>query len=509
MTEKAWLGVWCLGAALVLGALGDVLFRGIPWGINVFLWTICLAAFVTTPFFPRGTPRTSRGTWMLPAALLFAAFVAWRDSTFLAFLNVCGAIVCLSLAAWGRTGRLRLRGVSGYIFASLYTGAFAAAGPLPTAVKDIEWDEVAPDGWRRPVSSVLLGLCIAAPLLFVFGTLLASADAVFADILFRVFDFDLARVFSHSLLILFVAWVSAGYLRTALSKHAAPDPSIDRPSSISLGAVELGIALGLLNALFLAFVVVQARYLFGGAQRVAAGLTYAEYARSGFFELVAVAALALPTLLLAHWLFTAERRWQRRIFDALAATTVALVLVIMVSALWRMRLYYEQFGLTELRLYSTAFMLWLGIILALFLATVLRNRRDRFASLTLVSGLASVFLLNAINPDALIARANIERLEEGKRFDPYYLTLLSADAAPVIVEALPEIAGREPYPRFEKSFLSRWKHDENDWRSWNLSRMKAQNLADSLTENGRNRGETREIVELSTTCCGLNRSNGG
>lgn len=481
MTEKTWLGVWCIGAALVLGALGDVLLRGVPWGINVFLWTAALVAFAAAPPALRGVRRTRR--WMLAAALLFAACVAWRDSTLLAFLNVCGVLACLSLAAWGSAGRLRLRGVSGYALASIYAGAFAAAGPLPAVVSDIRWDEIARDGWRRPILSALLGLCLAVPLLLVFGGLLTAADAVFADMVSTLFAFDAAKVFGHVFLILFLAWISAGYLRAAASKQDASDPSIERPPSLSLGAVELSIALGLLNALFLAFVVVQARYLFGGAQRIAAGLTYAEYARDGFFELVAVAALVLPVLLLAHWLLADnEGRLPRLLFRALSASMVALVLVITVSALWRMNLYYEEFGLTELRLYSTAFMLWLGLILAFFLATAFRNYRGRFAAWTLASGLASILLLNAINPDALIARANIERLEEGERFDPYYLLLLSDDAAPTIAKSLPEISEYEfsdEYP-LEKALLEEWEDDDSDWRTWNISRMEANEIAENL-----------------------------
>lgn len=478
MTEKTWLGVWCVGAALVLGALGDVLLRGVPWGINVFLWTAALTAFIVAPLALRGASWTGR--WMLFAALLFAAFLAWRDSGFLAFLNVCAVLACLSLAAWGNAGRLRLRGVSGYVLASLYSGGFAVAGPLPSVAGDIEWDEIARDGWRRPILSALLGLSIAAPLIFVFGGLLASADAVFSDIVSRLFDFDIASVSSHAFLILLVAWLSAGYLRTVLSKRDASDPSKSRPTSISLGPVEVGVALGLLNTLFLAFVIIQARYLFGGAQRVAAGLTYAEYARSGFFELVAVAALVLPVLLAAHWLLEAEGSG-RHIFTALASLTVALVLVIMASALWRMNLYYEAFGLTELRFYSTAFMLWLGVVLAFLSATILRNRRGRFASWTIISGFAAILLLNAMNPDALIARANIERIEDGNRFDAYYLPLLSDDAAPVISERLPDVFGdrelAEDYT-LEEALLDEWKNEGDDWRTWNISRIKAQEIAE-------------------------------
>src|SRR5207249_11136508 len=97
----------------------------------------------------------------------------------------------------------------------------------------------------------------------------------------------------------------------ALSSPAGAQPA----SRFALGAVEVGVVLGLLDALFLGFVCVQVRYLFGGAAWVTAtgGLTYAEYARRGFFELSWATALALPLLLTLHWLLRADDRLALRI----------------------------------------------------------------------------------------------------------------------------------------------------------------------------------------------------
>src|SRR5207247_1416024 len=118
------------------------------------------------------------------------------------------------------------------------------------------------------------------------------------------------------------------------------------------------------NALFLAFVVVQAPYLFGGAALVVgrAGLTVAQYARRGFFELVTVAALVLPVLLLIHHLLRREQPVHERVFRLLAGTLVSLLYVVVASAVQRMLLYQHLFGLTELRLYTTAFMGWLAAV---------------------------------------------------------------------------------------------------------------------------------------------------
>jgi hypothetical protein len=313
--------------------------------------------------------------------------------------------------------------------------------------------------------------------LLLFGTLLVAADAIFERLIIEVFGFDLAEVFSHLALICFFAWITAGLLWAGLMARVPEDFAIPRPRVLSLGIVEVGIVLGLLDLLFLTFVVIQVRYLFGGAARVAAtaGLTYAEYARRGFFELVTVTALALPLLLIAHWLLRTETRAHERLFKALVGIMVVLLFVVVASALQRMYLYQQEFGLTELRLYTTIFMVWISVVLLWFVLTVLRARRDRFAFGALLAGFVAIVAINVMNPDALIASTNIDRMEDGKRFDAYYLTTLSADAVPVLVESLPEIGDTRLWKDYtvEQAVAERWDSRQADWRTWNLGRSRA------------------------------------
>ena len=137
----------------------------------------------------------------------------------------------------------------------------------------------------------------------------------------------------------------------------------------------------------------------------------------------------------------------RLIINLLHGVLVALTLVILVSALFRMRLYQQEFGQTDLRFYTTAFMVWLGIVLVWLAVTVLRVRapagenlgRRRFAFGALVVSLALVVALDLISPDALIARTNLARAAAGvgQPLDVEYLTqTLSADAVPVAVAGI-------------------------------------------------------------------------
>jgi hypothetical protein len=336
--------------------------------------------------------------------------------------------------------------------------------------------------------AVLRGVLIAVPVLLLFGTLLAAADAVFHQFVLDLFAFDLGRILDHVVVWGWFAWLAAGIIRTLLW-GAEPDLSglEEVFEKVSLGIVEAGTVLGSLVVLFLTFVVIQFRYLFGGASRVEStiDLTYAEYARQGFFELVAVAALLLPLLLLIHWLLRRDDDRSQVVFRGFALALVVLLFVIMGSAFYRMWLYQQEYGLTELRFYVSAFMVWLAATAVWFTATVLRQQRQRFMFGVLVMGYAALICLNVVNADAFIARHNLRHMQETDKYDVGYSVSLSADAVPTLVEAVPEL-GPQRGERLARELLQRWGEPETqDWRSWNWGRWRAWRVIE----------ENREMLE--------------
>ncbi len=474
MGERTKLGLGVLGAA-ALGLLGDLLLRAAPWGLNVFLWVLALVVLVWGVAAWRGVGFLGEGRWLAGPLLLFSALFAWRDSNTLAILNGLTLLIALSLAALRtRSGRLVIAGLADYLYWVLQAAIYAYVGLVPLALKDVAWREVRPVGFG-PVLAVVRGLIIAVPLLLLFGALFVAADAVFEDYVSNLFDFDIAELVWHVLLFALFAWVSGGLARVSLV--GGEFPPVRRPAFLRLGIVELGVALGLLDALFALFVLVQVRYFFGGEEQVSGltGLTYAEYGRRGFFELVAVTALVVPLLLLAHWLLRTDKRSHLLVFSVLAGSLVGLLFVVVASALQRMRLYTEAFGLTELRLYATAFVLWIFAVLVWFLLTVLRNRREHFAFGTLVAGFVAIAVLNLLNPDALIVKTNVARMEDGKTFDAPHLVSLSADAVPPLLASLGAMSEKDRRT-VEVALRGRWSPSGGDWRTYNLHRARAREM---------------------------------
>jgi Domain of unknown function (DUF4173) len=473
MSDRTTLGLGLLGAALVLGVLGDELLRATPLGINLFLWVAALAVTLVLLARWRGSSLTIGSRWMLPPLLLFAALPAWRDSPWLVGLDLLAVAAALALGAL-RTPRVHRAGLADYVVGLGNAGAAVAGRTVTLMQSDIDLRDLPKEAQARQAVALGRGLLLAAPLLVVFGALFVAADQVF-----QAFVTDAVpngeEVLSHGVLIVAFAWIAAGLLREYLIRREPFEADV-RPS-FTLGRTEIAVVLGSLNLLFLAFVLVQIRYLFGGSALVEdrTSLTYAEYARHGFFELVTVAALVLPLLLLGDWLRRRDTRRDDVLFRVLAGALLVLLGVVMASALQRMRLYQREYGLTELRLYTTAFIVWLAVVFAWAAVTVLRSRRDLFAIGALVSGFAAIFALNALNPDALIARTNLDR----PNLDLVYLTELSDDATPTLVDALPGLA---PDQRETLGLYLRDRGDAGgrDWRTWNWSRHRAATALERL-----------------------------
>jgi hypothetical protein len=476
MPSRGRLELSVLGAAVLLGILADALLRTFPWGLNCFMWMVALSAVLAFHARAREETLLGAGYWLPALAALFALNLAWRDSLALNLLSLLAAIASLALIILqAQSGQIRRAGFVEYALGASLAGLNAALGLLLLLFGEAEWRKLIGHRGSRHAMAALRGVLLALPCLFIFGGLFMGADAVFNHLVRNTFRVNFQQIFVHFFVAAFFAWCAGGYLRGMLWGQEIASIKAKRLPSVSLGTIEGGVALGALDLLFLAFVLVQVRYFFGGSALVQAttGLTYAEYARRGFFQLFDVAVLVLPLLLLAHWLMAQRGPEGERVFRVLAGVQIVSLFVVMASALERMRLYQAEYGLTEQRLYATAFMVWLGVVFLWFAHTVLGGRRERFAFGATVAGFILVIALNVLNPDALIARINLARAEAGRSFDARYAAQLSADAVPVVVVALAELNPKDRCAAAAE-ILKRWPPGQpSDWRTWNWSRSRA------------------------------------
>ncbi|MDB4879611.1 MAG: hypothetical protein JWL60_1057 [Gemmatimonadetes bacterium] len=423
-----------LAHALLLGVAADALLRDGPTGLAFPVW-IALVALAMVALGRRGhrfVPRETIG-W-LATAVLFAALVPWRDAELLQFLDCVAALGALAMAAVSLARpeagvlapRLRdtIRGGAAIVRSTI-------AGLLPIVVQ-AAFATPRPEGERGGDWLRLRAALVALVLVMVFGALLRGADPIFASMV-ALPDVDVEDFMSHVAVTGFFAWVTAGWARGALS-DAAP-AALPARLPFSLGMLDVTAALGALNALFALFLVAQLGWLFGGEAflRARTGLTAAQYARQGFFQMVWVALLIVPVLLVSRAALGPDRALARR-HAMLATPLVGLLALMIVSAMSRMQLYVRFFGLSVDRLYPMVFMAWLLAVLLWLAATVLRDRGRPFAAGVAVSGLATLALLNVASPDRIVARASLARAAAGGsvagyRTDRAYLARLGGDAS--------------------------------------------------------------------------------
>ena len=481
--------LYVLGAALALGLLADVLFYGERLGISVPLFAVALVAGLLGLAHVADVRPAWANLWLLAPVAFFAAMVALRADPFLTLLNLALTLVALGLlASFFAAGRPHRQRLSALVRAPLLAFGYALVRPA-RLLTDVRARGEGDEERRRPrrLVPVLRGLLIALPLLVAFGFLLASADLVFERFMRDLLNFELPpallRLFWQALVVIGVAWVVAGAFAYALEAREASMLRAGPRPLFSLGYVEAVTVLASVNGMLLLFGWIQFTYLFGGEAALASeGITYAEYARRGFLELVVVAVVSLLLILALYRVTRFETPGQERRFGVLTTLMIVLVLVLLASAFQRLRLYEAAYGYSRLRLYAHVFIVWLGALLV-WLPLVRWMRRLRpawplsFGFGVLAAALLFAASLDVLKPDAFIARKNIERFERTGKLDVRYLTWLSDDAVPALADVLPRLEGRDRAVLLEelrrrRDRLER-RREVTGWSSFHLSRARA------------------------------------
>ena len=267
---------------------------------------------------------------------------------------------------------------------------------------------------------------------------LVSADLVFSNQVEQFFAFlDLDRLPEYIFRTVFVLILAVVFFGVLLHSTHKPDKVPETGKELVprfLGWLEGTIVLSLVNVLFVLFVSVQVRYLFGGQANISeAGFTFSEYARRGFNELVMVTVFTLLIYLVFATVCKWNQKWQKGIFTGLSLLMFALVLVILASAFTRLQLYENAYGFTRLRTYTHFFIFWLAGLLAGSALLEVLKQRSKFALLLIIFAAGYSLNLASINLDGFVADKNIQRAAAGEEFDGKYLASLSADALPVML----------------------------------------------------------------------------
>ena len=438
--------------ALIIGALTDYLFYQKSIGISLFVFNSVIIIFSLILIKKFEVKINKTQIFILITLLLFSAGVFLRASSFLAFFNFWGSIYLLFFFFSLFLDKNILDfSFFKYIISppSFFLKSFRGAARFVERCKEMipENKKIGSEKFR----SVLKGIVIATPFLVIFCWLLSLADLVFQAYLGKIFNFDfnfeiilrvlIVLVFSYFFLGIFSKITGSGQDSESTPEEIQGSGQRPEPTSKpilenkSLNFIESSTVLILIELLFLSFIAVQFFYLFGGKDYVwgiEEHITYSQYAKKGFYELIATSIISFLLLYGLDKSSFRKNLKEKKIFKILSAVLILEISVIIYSAWTRMAVYVDGYGLTFFRFLVFVFLLWIFSVFLIFLYKKIFQEKKEPVLLLMIFCLSIIFWtgINIINPDAFIARKNIERLTQEKELDSFYLSRLSIDALP-------------------------------------------------------------------------------
>lgn len=400
-----WAGVGALLLALLTNIfLYPGIFQQKGLGLGVPLFVLAGYAFL----FVAGRKHISliRGhNWvLLPFIFLLSAAFALFNNGFVLFLDGVGLILLVALQTGAMFGLAGENNRFSTMFHTIFAKPFCRIGKLYTSLF-----RQPRDGKGRVVTSVLLGVLLALVVCIPLVLLLAGGDMVFGKLMDDIFRIQngwdvIGRLFLFALVFTLSGSTVIAFLTKAGVRERTPRPRA------RFNLVTVYVLLSIVALPLIVFSAIQLIFLTGSGQ-LPPGITYSEYARSGFFQLCFAALLTFGVTALCMAFTRHARGKEAAGLKALFSLLQAGVMMMLVSAFVRM-VYYEQvFHFTRLRLYVQIFIILLAIVVVLVLLKIW-IRKFRLASALVVAVAAGLCLLTYSGVDGIIGRYNGAHIEK-------------------------------------------------------------------------------------------------
>ncbi len=475
-------------AMLVCGFLYWNLIRlpGLGAGIPLFAVVFCTCTVIYLK---------SAGVKQSRLSLVWLALIALSASVFLLFDNIplkllnfiflmAAVIYWVSLS----TGRTLEKKLSAYIAGDIYQQVLVV--PLSNFACCFGAVRTLLDGNKKGKSLLAgaVGILVMIPVLTIVVNLLMEADAAFEGLIANLHFTVSLDILFQMILGIPVACYLFGLIYGDLHGRNTGSVTIELVDKKAAAfrfvpAVTVYSALTALNLVYLVFFLSQVTYLFSAFNnRLPELMTYAEYARRGFFELCTVAGINLAVIAAAHLI---AKREKVRILQIETTALCLFTLMLIITAISKMVMYINTYGLTQLRVYTTWFMV---VLFFIFAVTAVRQLKRFNAARVMFVGCVIFFLLLSFgNVDGRIASYNIDRYKNGtlESLDVKALSELSDAAVPSMYDlylettntalkyqlkaAITHTGEYTPYAQYEESF-----------RSFNLQHHVAQNIRNML-----------------------------
>ena len=432
MKEK----MYTIGFTLILAIIYERFFTGKQWGVSIPIFYILFMGVFLWSTREKITVKKSIGFIIIIPTLLVALNYSIHSNSILNFFNGIMIVVltCVSTVLiryenikWDSANLMNIvfkRGIKSIPQNIHKPFIFIKSNIASKNKKEMSSTK----------KSIIRGIIISIPLLIVVLLLLTSADMVFKHYITNLsggFKFiSIGKIINQLFVIIIVFVIIFSYI---WSFKYTCDESGNKKININWEPVTILTIIFMINMVYLLFSIVQFSYLYGGVNNVLPeSFTYSEYARKGFFELVAVTIINFTILLCSMNFIKKGNKTISTICNVFLTTLVAFTLNMLFSAHFKMSLYEQTYGFTYLRIFVHLFMIMLFMLLIVLLIGIW-NRRMPLNKVLVVIIISMYILLNYINVDKIIAGKNIDIYYKTQKIDALYLRNLSYDAIPEIL----------------------------------------------------------------------------
>ena len=448
--------------------------------------------FVTTGFFlllffgsavyvRKSGCKPTAAQWGMGAAIcIFSAVFSLTASALLH--GLCFVFLLAAQVWWVHAVCNGTRFVTRYFPLDLSDSIFVQPFREYTAAPAAISDSMKKSSSAKTIRTVLLGLLITVPLTVIVGALLASADSAVEEIFTtlgklltdEVVTIAAELVFGIPVSFWFFGMLFSGGRRRTDTPMADDETHAERLAAFRF-VPNLGLYAGVtpICLLYLLYVCTQTSYFLSAfAGRLPGDMIYSDYARRGFFELCAIAVINLLVLLVLNGCAKNGGSERPKALTFYVTLLCGFTLFIIATALAKMVLYINAYGLTRLRLYTAWFMVLLAVV---FIVLIVRQFAKKFPTAAVLTAVFTVLfaVLCFSRPDALIAEYNITRYERGtlSELDAQMLCGLSDDAYAVMQDHMDTLttAGEADYFLSMLDCRIRYDYAGHPDQKWNLS----------------------------------------
>ena len=468
---------WLLLYGLVIGIVFDVFFYNRTLGITYPIFILLILVVTALVFFKAYSGLENRAwIWAAPILILAVTFAIYSNQV-LKLLNfiIIPYLLVMIISLVSTTNRADWSDIR--FMADFFKRVFVPFSYIHMPfITFSRIQNKSSKNKKRILPRIAIGVLISIPILALIIWLLSSADIVFKGLFVNI---PVSKIVKHFFLILVITVYAICFFWALLKVFDEKERPKYRKINWKrfLDPVILMTILSLLNIVFCVFSVIQFKYLFGGESYIQPStFTYAEYARRGFFELVAVAVINFLIIFIAVLFLKKENKKSNIAIKILLSLLVGFTFVMLASAFYRMLVYEQAYSFTYLRIFVQAFMVLLFFLFIINIVFIWYERLPIIKAY-FITTLVVYITLNFANVDVIIARNNIYRYNETGQLDMEYLKGLSFDAIPEMEKLLEDKeVGDDVLAHFKQKKME--LQEQDSWQSLNYSRERASIVID-------------------------------